>query len=181
MNNGPINNYPFTLKVPEGDDRERHVCGDCGWINYINPKIVAGAVITHGDKFLICRRAIEPRVGYWTIPAGYLEAGEAPDEGAMREAEEEANAKIEIDALLAMYSIKRISQIHMMYRARLLDPNVSAGEESLEVAMVTWDEIPWQDLAFPTITWAFNHYREVVDQISFQPFTNPADSDLAVR
>lgn len=172
MNNGPISDYPYARVVPEGDNRERDVCSDCGWINYVNPKIVAGAVVTLGDKFLICRRAIEPRIGYWTIPAGYIEEGEAPAQGAVREAVEEANAKIEIDALIGIYAIPRISQVHMMFRAALLDPDVSAGDESTEVALVGWSEIPWDELAFPTVTWALNHYREVEGRKDFQPFMN---------
>jgi ADP-ribose pyrophosphatase YjhB (NUDIX family) len=93
-------NFRFSKQVPEGDNRERHVCGDCGWIHYVNPKIVVGAVITQGDRILLCRRAIEPRHGFWTIPAGYMEERETSETGAMREAKEEACADIRIDALL---------------------------------------------------------------------------------
>ncbi len=178
MNNGPLTDYPFTREIPEGDSRERHVCGDCGWIHYLNPKIVSGAVVTFGDRFLICKRAIEPRAGYWTIPAGFLEEHESPDEGAVREAMEEANAHIEIDALLGIYTIARISQVQMMYRANLLDENVSVGEESLDVDLVAWDRIPWSELAFPTVTWALNYYVETLGREEFQPMVNPPDSDF---
>lgn len=178
MNNGPLHTYPFEMKVPDGDDKERHVCGDCGWIHYINPKIVTGAVVYYGDRLLLCKRAIEPRVGYWTMPAGYLEDREAVEVGAAREAVEEANAKVEIEALLGVYSIPRISQVQMIYRARLLDPEVSPGIESLEVGLFHWNEIPWDDLAFPTVHWALNHYKETRELAAFQPFGNPGGAYL---
>ena len=137
MNNGPISSYPFARKIPEGDTHERHVCGDCGWINYVNPKIVVGAVCTWEDKILLCKRAIEPRHGYWTVPAGFMEEGESTAEGAIRETLEEACATIEVDALIGIYNIPRISQVHMMYRAKMLSPDMGAGIESLEVKLVT--------------------------------------------
>ncbi|MDP6705215.1 MAG: NUDIX hydrolase [Alphaproteobacteria bacterium] len=173
MNNGPLSDYPFGLEVPQGDDRERHVCGTCGWIHYVNPKIVVGAVCTSEDRFLLCRRAIEPRAGYWTIPAGYLEEHETPEMGAAREAREEACAEIEIDSLLAVYSIPRISQVQLIYRARLARPEFAAGPESEEVGLYRWEEIPWDELAFPTNTWALEHFREVRGVERFPPFGNP--------
>ena len=136
---------PVTKLVPEGDERERLVCTDCGFINYINPKIVVGAVVTWEDKFLLCKRAIEPRIGYWTLPAGFMEEGESTQDGAAREAWEEANARIEIGPLLGVYNIPRISQVQMIYRARLLSPDVSPGIESEDVGLFTWDEIPWDE------------------------------------
>ena len=173
MNNGPISDYPFAKEVPSGDDRERHVCATCGWIHYVNPKIVVGAVVAHEDRFLLCRRAIEPRSGFWTMPAGYLEEHEAPETGAAREAMEEATAEIAIDSLLAIYSIPRISQVQLIYRAQLTSPDIAPGIESEEVGLYHWDEIPWDELAFPTVRWALNHYREVEGQPNFQPFVNP--------
>lgn len=164
---------PVTRRVPHGDNRERLVCDDCGFINYINPKIVVGSVVTLGDKFLLCRRAIDPRDGYWTIPAGFMEERETTIEGAKREAWEEAYAKIEIDALLGIYNIPRISQVQMIYRAHLLDPNVKAGEETREVGMFTWHEIPWDDLAFPSVHWALDHWRRTRDQSDFAAFPEP--------
>lgn len=145
--------------VPEGDSRERLVCGDCGFIRYENPKIIAGAVVTFGEKFLICRRAIEPRRGYWTIPAGFMELGETPEEGAAREAYEEATARIEIDALVGVYTVRHISQVQMIYSATLATPEYAPGIESLEVELRAWDEIPWDDLAFPSVRWAFDDHR----------------------
>ena len=173
MNNGPINSYRFAPLVPQGDNRERLVCSDCGWINYINPKVVVGSVCTWGDRILLCKRSIEPRSGYWTIPAGFLEEGESTEDGARREAREEANAEIEIDALLGVYSVPRISQVLLIYRARLANDGVSAGDETSEIQLATWDEIPWQELAFPSVHWALTHFREVQGRNDFQPFTAP--------
>lgn len=172
MNNGPIDTYPFARRVPDGDNRERHVCNDCGWINYVNPRIVVGAVCTWEDKILLCRRAIEPRHGFWTIPAGYMEEGESTAAAAARETAEEAEAEIEVGALLGIYNIPRISQVHMMYRAEMLRPDASPGEESLEVKLADWADIPWDELAFPTITLALRHFDEVRGKEHFQPFTD---------
>ena len=121
--------------VPTGDDRDRHVCPACGTVHYQNPKVVVGSVCTLGDRLLLCRRAIPPRRGFWTIPAGYLELGETAEEGAVREAWEEARARIELEGLLAVYSVRRIDQVQLLYRARLLDAAVEAGPESLEVRL----------------------------------------------
>jgi ADP-ribose pyrophosphatase YjhB (NUDIX family) len=148
-------------RTPEGDDRERHVCPSCGAVHYQNPKIVVGSVCSHGGQLLLCRRAIPPRAGFWTIPAGYLELGETAEEGARREAWEEARARIEIEGLIAVYSVPRIGQVQLLYRARLLDPAVEPGPESLEVRLVGWDEVPWADLAFPTVHWVLERAREL--------------------
>lgn len=174
MNNGPIDRYRFEPKVPEGDDKHRLVCGDCGWIHYENPKIVVGAVVYSGEKILLCRRAIEPRRGFWTIPAGYMEAHETCEHGARREAYEEARAEIELEVLLGVYSVPQISQVHMFYRARLLGDSFSAGPESLEVKLFTWAEIPWGDLAFPTGRWVLDHFQATKGRTDFQPFSAPS-------
>ena len=141
------------LRVPAGDDRKRVVCPACGTVHYQNPKVVVGSVCTLGERLLICRRAIEPRLGFWTIPAGYLELGESAEAGALREAWEEARARIELEGLMAVYSVERIGQVQLLYRARLLHEDVAAGPESLEVRLVGWDEVPWDELAFPTVRW----------------------------
>ena len=160
--------------VPPGEDRERLVCPDCSYIAYENPKIIVGAVVTDGDgRFLLCRRAIEPRKGFWTLPAGFMELGETTEQGAAREAMEEAGAHIAIDALLAIYNIPRISQVQMIYRATLSDPAIAAGPESLEVAMFTWGQIPWDELAFPSVVWALHEWRDRRGQSGFAPGTNP--------
>lgn len=151
----------LTLAVPAGDDRERHVCPACGAIHYVNPKVVVGSVCSWGDRLLLCRRAIEPRSGFWTVPAGFLELGETAEAGAMREAWEEARARIRIEGIIAVYSVPRIGQVQILYRASLLDADVSPGPESLEVALVGWDEIPWADLAFPTVEWLLRRAGEL--------------------
>ena len=166
----------FILKIPDNDDRERRVCNDCGFIDYVNPKIVAGSVVTIGDRILLCRRAIEPRRGFWTLPAGFMEEGESVEAGAMREAMEEAHAQIRIDRLLAVYSVPRISQVQIMYRAELMS-DISAGPESLEVDLFEWKDIPWSELAFPTVVWALTHFAQVRGQSNFAPFANPAGTD----
>ena len=162
----------FALQIPEGDDRLREVCSTCGFINYVNPKIVVGSVVVLDDKFLICRRAIAPRTGFWTLPAGFLEEKETAEEGARREAREEACAEIEIDGLLGCYSVPRISQVQLMFRARLVNPAIAPGPESTEVKLVTWDEIPWQELAFPSVHWALNDFRAWKEGAT-APFTTP--------
>jgi len=150
------------------------VCGRCGHIHYTNPKIVVGSVVTHEEHILLCRRAIEPRKGYWTLPAGFLEEHETPEDGARREAREEACADIVLDALLAVYSVPHISQVQLIYRGRLPAPDFAAGPESEEVRLFSWDEIPWNELAFPSVKWALRHFRETKDLCAFAPFTNPA-------
>lgn len=149
----------FSKTRPDGDTHARDVCDRCGFVEYQNPKIVTGSVVVHGGKYLLCRRAIEPRRGFWTIPAGYLELGESPEEGAKREAREEANAALELHELLAVYTVRHLSQVQLIYRASLPDGVFSPGEESLECALFGWDEIPWDALAFPTVHWMLNHHR----------------------
>lgn len=163
----------FVQKIPEGDTRPRLVCDTCGFVSYENPKIVVGSVVAHEGRILLCRRAIDPRSGFWTLPAGYLELNETTADGAAREAYEEATARIEIDRLLAVYSIPRISQVQLIYRARLLDPEVKPGPESVEVGLFRWEEIPWPEIAFPSARWALHHFRESEGLTDFPPFTNP--------
>jgi ADP-ribose pyrophosphatase YjhB (NUDIX family) len=147
------------------------VCADCGFIYYENPKLVVGSVCEWSGRLLLCRRSIEPRSGYWTIPAGFLELNESTEEGACREAWEEARARIEIDALLAVYNIPHISQVQLMYRARLLSPDVEAADETSEVRLFSWEEIPWGELAFPTVESALQQYRKVEGKSNFAVFT----------
>ena len=163
----------FVQKIPEGDTRPRLVCDACGFIRYENPKIVVGSVVAHEGRLLLCRRAINPRSGFWTLPAGYLELNETTADGAVREAYEEATARIEIDRLLAVYSIPRISQVQLIYRARLLDPDVKPGPESAEVGLFGWEEIPWDEMAFPSARWALRQWRETEALRDFAPMTNP--------
>jgi ADP-ribose pyrophosphatase YjhB (NUDIX family) len=163
----------FARKVPEGDNQARLVCGDCGFIIYENPKVVVGVVASWEDRILLCRRAIPPRKGFWTLPAGYLEANESALDGARREAWEEARAELAFDQLLAVYSVPRISQIQLIFRARLVTPEVSAGPESAEVGLFDWDQVPWDDIAFPSVHWALNHHRELRGETTFAPRSNP--------
>lgn len=166
-------NDRFVRAIPDGDNRERLMCRDCGFVHYDNPKVVVGSVCTWEDRILLCRRAIAPSIGLWTLPAGYLELHETPEQGAQREAMEEACADIEIDQLLAVYSIPRISQVQLIYRARLRSPSVAAGPESQAVGLYAWEDIPWSDLAFPSVRWALSHFREIRDLPRFTPRSNP--------
>lgn len=163
----------FVRQVPDGDSVERLVCAGCGFVHYENPKVVVGAVVTWEDRFLLCRRAIHPRRDFWTLPAGYMEMHETSAEGAMREAWEEAQARIAIDGLLAVYDIPRIGQVQLIYRARLNEPAFAAGPESLDVRLFAWDEIPWNQLAFPSVRWALHHHREARDEPVPVPRRNP--------
>lgn len=155
---------PRLREIPAGDDRERLTCPDCGYIAYENPKVIAGAVCTWEDqgedRVLLCRRAIEPRRGFWTIPAGFLELGETMAEGAVREVWEEARAEVAIDGLLGVFEIPHISQIYVVFRARMTSPAHAAGPESEATQLVAWEDIPWDDLAFPSIRWSLERYRE---------------------
>lgn len=159
--------------MPAGDDKHRRVCRECGFIDYENPKVVVGSVARWQDRILLCRRAIEPRKGFWTLPAGFLEQQESAVEGARREAWEEARARIEIDQLLAVYSIPRISQVQLIYLARLVSPEVAAGPETAELDLFAWSGIPWAEIAFPSVHWALAHYREVRGLSGFAPRSNP--------
>ena len=160
--------------MPAGDNRERLICADCGFVLYDNPKIVAGALVLSGGQVLLCKRAIEPRVGFWTLPAGYLELGETPEAGAAREALEEAGAEIAIDALLGVYSVPRISQVQLIYRAALLKPDFAPGIESLAVRLFEWSQIPWDELAFPSVRWALLAWQRIGEAKIFAPDTNPS-------
>lgn len=167
---------PRIRKIPAGDDRARLVCAECGFILYENPKVIVGAVCTWEDRYLLCRRAIEPRRSYWTMPAGYMELHETTQQGAVREVWEEARAKVEVDGLLAIYDIPRISQVHMIYRARMLSPDCEPGPESEEVGLFRWEEIPWDHLAYPNVAWSLHHERELKGQTGFAPRGVPADA-----
>lgn len=170
----------FKLKIPDGDDRIRRVCSHCQFVDYINPKIIAASVVTKGSKILLCRRAIDPRKGFWTLPAGFMEQGETVEEAARREAREEASAEIRIDRMLAVYSVPRISQVQIMFRAELVS-DISPGPESLEVELFDWRDIPWSNLAFPTVLWGLTHYAETRSKTVFAPFSNPPGTEALTR
>lgn len=166
----------FHMEIPDGDDKLRRVCAHCRFIDYVNPKIVAGAVVTQGDRILLCKRAIEPRKGYWTLPAGFMEEGETVEEAARREAQEEACADIRIQQLLAVYSVPRIAQVQVMFRAELAS-DIAAGPESEEVGLFAWQEIPWSELAFPTVVWALTQFASTRHLAAFPPFSNPQGTE----
>ena len=151
---------PVQVKVPEGDHLPRHVCSACAAIHYHNPKIVVGCVPEHEGRILICRRAIEPRLGFWTIPAGFMENDETLQQGAARESREEALAEVEIGSMLAVVHVLHARQVHVMFRARLTTPEFGAGEESLEVTLCDPGDIPWRDIAFPSVRFALERYLE---------------------
>jgi ADP-ribose pyrophosphatase YjhB (NUDIX family) len=160
---------PVALRRPEGDTLDRHVCTACGEIHYRNPKVVVGAVCRWQDRVLLCRRAIEPRPGLWVVPAGYLETGESTEDGARREAFEEAGARIEITGLLGVYNVVRLGQVQLFYGARLLDPDVVAGPETLELDLFPWAAIPWDQLAFPSVDWLLRRALEIKDHAGPHP------------
>ncbi len=175
----------FTRLVPDGDTRERLVCGQCGHVDYQNPKVVAGAVVSLDGRVLLCRRAIEPGRGRWTLPAGYLELGETVAEGARREAREEAHADIAIEGVLALYSLSRIGQVQVLFRAAFADPAAdplfAAGEESLEVRLFAWEEVPWAELAFPSVRWALEAWHAGADAPLGAPAGNPSEDARGAR
>lgn len=146
------------FRIPSGDSLPRHVCGQCGTIHYQNPKLVVGALAEWEDRILLCRRAIEPRYGTWTLPAGFMENGESTAEAAARETLEEACARIELGPMYTLIDVPHIDQVHIIYRARLLDLDFRPGEESLEVGLFEEKDIPWDHIAFRTIALTLRHY-----------------------
>ena len=151
---------PVSLSVPPGDHLPRFVCTSCGTIHYENPRIIAGCVIEHEGKILLCKRAIEPRHGFWTAPAGFMENGESVQHAAAREAMEEALAHVQIGSLLAVVNVLRAHQVHIMFRATLIEPSFGIGPESLESRLYAEEEIPWPDLAFLSVEFALRRYLE---------------------
>lgn len=150
--------HPVSYRIPEDDNRHRHVCDNCHTIHYQNPRIIAGCVPTVGDKILLCKRAIEPRKGYWTLPAGFMENGETTREGAQRETWEEACAQVDSLELYVMYDLPHISQVYMFYRGEVVDGKFGVGVESLDSALFSEEEIPWKELAFPVVGQTLKHF-----------------------
>ncbi|PLK48624.1 NUDIX hydrolase [Uliginosibacterium sp. TH139] len=147
-------------EIPPGDHRPRQVCPSCGQVHYLNPKLVVGSLPVWEDKVLLCRRAIEPRLGFWTLPAGFMEADETLAEAACRETFEEACANIELQGLYTLVNIPHINQVHVIYRARLLDTGFHPGEESLETRLFSEQEIPWDEIAFRSISLSLRNFFE---------------------
>jgi ADP-ribose pyrophosphatase YjhB (NUDIX family) len=165
---------PNQRDTPPGHNRPRDVCTRCNTIHYINPRLVVGTIPVYGDKILLCKRAIEPRYGFWTLPAGFMECKESTEEGALRETWEEAGAKVSIDGLFSILDVPHVEQVHLFFKGQLIDGVFSSGTESLEVALFSEEEIPWENIAFRTVgltlKWffadrkknAFDLHREVI-------------------
>lgn len=151
---------PVAISVPAGDNRQRAVCGACGTIHYVNPKLVVGCVPEHQGQILLCRRAIEPRMGFWTVPAGFMELGETLGEAAVRETFEEALAEVELGRLFAVVDVVQAGQVHVFFEARLSRPGYGAGSETLETRLFRPDDIPWPELAFQSVRIALEQYLE---------------------
>ncbi len=149
---------PVSLRIPEGDNLPRYVCARCNTVHYLNPKLVVGCVAEWESRVLLCRRAIEPRYGLWTLPAGFMENGESTVQAALRETLEEACARVRIDDLFSLVNVPYIGQVHLFYRGRLLEPNFAAGAESLETALFAEADIPWQDIAFRSVALCLKDY-----------------------
>jgi len=153
--------------IPEGDNKLRFCCDQCNTIHYHNPKIIAGTVTVKEDKILLCKRAIQPRHGLWTIPAGFLEKKETIEEGCLRETKEETNALVKIKSLYAIFNIPQISQVYMLYLAELGDQSFGPTSESLEVKLFSEKEIPWEELAFPFVPLIINYLYQDLKNNSF--------------
>lgn len=149
---------PVIHRVPPGDNKRRYVCDICGEIHYQNPKVVVGCLPVWEGRVLLCRRAIEPRYGYWTLPAGFMENDETTGQGAIRETQEEAGARVELGAAFSLLSVPHVNQVHLFYLARLADLNFAPGEESLEVALFEESAIPWKEIAFRTVGITLKHW-----------------------
>jgi ADP-ribose pyrophosphatase YjhB (NUDIX family) len=150
---------PCVEKVPDGDNRARLVCPDCGYIEYANPKIVVGAVCWWETSILLCKRAIAPSLGLWTIPAGFMELGETTSQGAAREVWEEAQARVVIEDLVGIYEIPHINQVNIIYRAAMISAEFAPGVESEAVGLFAWEDVPWEQLAFASVRWSLERFR----------------------
>ncbi|MDR2188643.1 MAG: NUDIX hydrolase [Azonexus sp.] len=158
MNYCPRCGASVSFLIPAGDNLPRHVCPACAYIQYQNPRLVVGCVVEHEGRILLCQRAIEPRKGFWTLPAGFMENGESTAAAAIRETLEEAGARIVIDAPFALVSVTPINQVHLFYRGRLAAPDYAAGEESLAVALFAPADIPWSEISFRSVGLCLERY-----------------------
>lgn len=152
--------HPLDFKIPPGDGRPRYVCAHCGTIHYQNPRNVVGTVPVWGEQVLLCKRAIEPRLGWWTLPAGFMELGETTSQCAERETFEESGARVELQQLFSVQSVPHVDQVHLFYLAKMNEPVFEAGEESLEVRLFHEHEIPWDEIAFTTVSQTLRHFFE---------------------
>ena len=160
--------HEVVFRIPDGDTRPRFLCDGCETIHYQNPRIVTGCLVSWEDRVLLCKRDIEPRRGYWTLPAGYLENGETTEAGAIRETWEEARATVHVEDLYTLFSLPHISQVYMFYRGRLLEPAFEAGDETAAVGLFLEEEIPWSELAFPVVGQTLKHFFEDRRRATFQ-------------
>ena len=156
--------HPIRLQVPPDDNRERHCCEKCGAIHYFNPKVVVGTITVREGRVLMCKRAIQPRLGLWTLPAGFLENGETIAEGAARETLEETGAQVRVLGMHGLYSIPNIDQIYTFFTAEALSEPAQATPESSAVQWMREDQIPWKEIAFPVVTRALLSYFEGTDE-----------------
>lgn len=158
----------LNFQVPAGDNRLRQVCGNCGEIHYRNPKIIAGCLPIYEGKVLLCRRAIEPRAGFWNVPAGFLEIGETVEAGAMREVWEEAEARVRLLGLQTVFTFTNFYHVYLQFVGELLDGKYGVGEESTETRLFAEHEIPWGDIAFESSRFALRHYFEDIKSGEFK-------------
>ncbi len=188
MNFCSVCGHRVTQVIPEGDNRVRSVCSHCGAIHYENPKIIVGTIPEWEGRILLCKRAIEPRMGYWTIPAGFMENGESTAEAAMRETLEESGASVMVKQLFSLMSLPDYDEVHLFFQAQLVEPTFAAGEESLEVKLFHPEDIPWKDLAFSTVYHALRFYiqdqqagqiRHYVGKIYNKNFYNEFGQEIA--
>lgn len=172
-------------KIPEGDHKPRLVCPNCHYIHYENPKVICGAIVIHEGKVLLCRRAIEPRYGYWTLPAGFMEIGETMAEGAARETVEEADAMAIYPHLYCLYDIPDIGQIYILYLTELQDGKYNVGPESLECALFEEQDIPWEEIAFEAVKRTLNHYfndrKTITDHAKFPIHEESISKDKSIK
>ncbi len=170
--------HAVSRQIPPGDQLPRAVCEHCGTVHYENPRVVVGCVPEWQGRILLCRRAIEPRRGYWTAPAGFLEIGESMHAAAARETAEEALAEVEVGSLLSVVNVLHAAQVHVMFRARMQDARHGAGVESLETGLFQESEIPWGDIAFASIHFALERYlkdrRDQLEHIHFHDIVRSA-------
>ncbi len=171
---------PVTEKIPVGDNLPRHVCDHCALIHYHNPKIVAGCIPEWEDRILLCRRAIEPKSGLWTFPAGFMEIGESTEQAAVRETKEEAQTDVTITDLYAVLSLPHIGQVYLVFRGQMLSPSYEAGLESLEVKLFPLSAIPWDEIAFPVVREALRRYVDDALRGQFQLYLASLSDRLPV-
>ena len=164
-----------SLKIPDGDSFERYVCSNCNTIHYQNPRMIVGCIPVWEDKILLCRRAIDPKYGMWTVPAGFLENSETAEQGAIRETEEESGAHVELVRLHSLYSLPHVGQVYAIYLANMTSAHFDAGKESLECRFFAINEIPWDEIAFTAVTFSLKKYVENLENNSNQTFIGSRD------